>query len=123
MGKGSSGAKSGANINFAIPDMPELSGSVKQISWAENIRSNAIAGANDALREADAADRGASTRLSYPTTESVIEARNEFLSVLRQQTSAAGWIDNRARFGRNHVESLIINRATAIDNQKNKRRR
>jgi hypothetical protein len=66
--------------------LPKLTGSEKQIAWAETIRMKVIAQAQDAI------NRTATT----PARQAQVAP---LLAKLKAQTNAAWWIDNRTRSG------------------------
>lgn len=122
------GAKQAApkepSVNYTAAQesrMPALTGSEKQVKWAEDIRRNALINADNAVRntlEIMRLNRGS----EYDTpglsesafSQALTQARKEFVDALSQQTSAKQWIDNRTNFGTNGVQNAIVNRAWTI---------
>ena len=132
MGRGSSGMSGGGgaagNWKASSADMPALSGSEKQVNWANDIRAKALGAIDNAIndsREADQAEKDAirrngfaSTVSMFPTPASTIEAGREYVEAMKQATRAKDYIDNRDRFSARNVERQIYARAEAIDKEK-----
>lgn len=76
-----------AEAQAATPDLPELTGSTKQIAWAGEIRAGGLSDPDDTL---------ASTGL--PDAE--IPFAREALAELREKREARFWIDTRGGFSR-----------------------
>ena len=91
-GRGASGAIGGSNIK-----LPQLSGSEKQVSWAENIRRTALTNAGliveDASKSTGLFGGGSGVRISVKSAK---VAQNEIVEVFKNVTSASKIIDNRA---------------------------
>lgn len=91
-GRGAGDATGGANLK-----LPKLSGSEKQVSWAENIRRTALTNAGliveDASKSTGLFGGGAGVRISVKSAK---VAQNEIVEVFKNVTSASRIIDNRA---------------------------
>lgn len=130
MGRGSSGATQGQRANRR--QMPELTGTEKQVAWANDIRKRAISGADNALRDTQHADKAekesikkygfAATTSRYPTPTSVKEARDEYIAVIQEATAAKDFIDVRERFTERKAREMVLNRAHQIDEQKRRKK-
>ena len=76
----------------ALPPMPLLNGSVKQVAWADTIRANAIADAYAVVRQM--ADKA--TALGQPGVDETVTLYHGYISQLcNEQLSAGWWIDHR----------------------------
>ncbi|WP_347246159.1 hypothetical protein [Thermogutta sp.] len=75
--------------NTAVPGLPMLEGTPKQVAWANDIRSNILRQVESLRSEID--------RLfpDHPETEKVTRAIEGFVAELVTKTSASWWIDNR----------------------------
>lgn len=116
--------------------MPELSGSEKQVAWAESIRGNAIKAADDYVSYREkAANSGpnSSSGKSSPqlkdslyyseaTPQSTREAATQFKETLSTVTSASKIIDRRSYLSQSSVTDAIKTQAIQIDRQKRRGR-
>ena len=80
-----------ASVAETIGELPALTGSVKQISWASSIRADRIIGFNKDFNKSGFADPEAIETL--------------WRLALQEKTSAAWWIDNR----NGDIDDFIIN--------------
>lgn len=133
-GRGSSSGGGGGGKGSV--KMPELSGSEKQVAWAESIRGNAIKAADDyvSYREKMATYLPASSygksspKLrdalydSEATPQSTREAATQFKETLSTVTSASKIIDRRSFLSQSSVTDAIKKQAIQIDRQKRRGR-
>lgn len=111
-GRGSGGG--GGFASAVSAKMPTLQGSEKQVSWAQEIRAQAL----EAL---DAHVRNASGKyyrpgFSNPTLEAFQEVRKTVVSQFQQQTSAKSFIENRNSFNFDRFKKMAL----ALDQRKKK---
>ena len=134
-GGGGSGSSSGGGGSGSVK-MPELSGSEKQVAWAESLRGGAIKAADDyvSYREKMAtsgptsAYGKSSPQLrdslydSEATPQSTREAATQFKETLSTVTSASKIIDRRYFLSQSSVTDAIKAQAIQIDRQKRRGR-
>lgn len=113
-------------IKDIIEKMPKLTGSDKQVAWANDIRANALLGAEDAVMRGRAADKAGMMPIyeiaNFPTTDSLEEAASEVISALSEKPNAKDFIDARGRLSRQSVDAMVLNRARGIDAEKGRQR-
>ena len=109
-------ARQAANVIAAAANkcngLPALSGSTKQVEWAETIRA-------EKLKEIDThyaqmLEKWASMDLTTSQTEQIERGKVMFaagLAALKSQTRAAWWIDNKGRPGRLIVKEVADEKA------------
>lgn len=114
-GRGSSGGTSGGGGGGRAVDakMPELTGSAKQVSWAESIRHDALSAVdgltNNYKRIQSQAKQGDNTlaedTLGY-NLKDVASIRSQVVSNFQNITSASKIIDLRRNFTSKNFEEL-----------------
>lgn len=97
-GGGSSGGSKGSGGSALSAKMPQLTGSQKQVSWAETIRHDALASADYLVKDARS-----KFGLSMPaggrvSVESAEEVRRDIVNAFQQVSSASAIIDRRFAF-------------------------
>lgn len=125
MGRGSSGK---AENGYAAVKMPTLTGTDKQVKWANDIRTKAVDTAKDwtdyRVKMSDYGPpqlKGTARDALYDTqasAQSTKEAAREFLNALSKATDASAIIKIKDKLTMNAVRGAIQNRAWAIDKQK-----
>lgn len=125
MGSGGSSSSSGrgggggrGNFKAANAKMPELTGSEKQVSWAEDIRRTALNSIDNFMTSAK--DR----TLSYGTgdhisVDTVKQVKSDLVSSLQRVTSAKLLIDNRLVFSETRIRDQIF----ALENERRRKNR
>lgn len=113
-GRGSnSGGGGGGGGSAMSASMPTLSGSEKQVAWAEDIRSGALKSVDTLVANAKEGPNGLhAITANYTTGEKVSVAaaktvRAEVVETLQNVTSAKMLIDNRSRFSFNAIENMM----------------
>jgi hypothetical protein len=79
---------------MATAAMAVLTGTEKEVEWAESIRAEAIEAAEAAMADAEG-----SVDLSDPKMAAKMEAGREALATMRRATDAAWWISASRRIG------------------------
>lgn len=110
---GSGGGGGGGNSLAVNAKMPELSGSAKQIKWAENIRSSALSDADRLVNSYDVMSKRAAPgdknfaldTLKYTTKDAKV-IRSEVINTLSGLSSASAIIDNRGALTYGQLEKL-----------------
>lgn len=116
-GRGGSGGGGGSGSAVSAK-MPALSGSEKQVSWANDIRSSALLTADANVRNAEK-NRSLGISVDYlnPSVESTKEVRSAVVKAFQGQTSAKSIIESRSNFS----QRSLVNMAAEIDRQKGRR--
>lgn len=85
--------------NRTAEQLPALTGSEKQVAWAEKIRANALATITEQLKQFDeiGPDMVAAGRLTEAQLAAGREAMTSFRDQILAHADAAWWIDQRAR--------------------------
>lgn len=120
-GSGKSGGGGGGGVSYTAAQeakMPELSGSPKQVSWAEDIRRGALAQADHLVEDAARGQDGEWWRMSASESDAVSlqsakETRTQVINAYQNMTSAKAIIDNRANLSAN----AVLRTAKAVDRQ------
>jgi hypothetical protein len=90
---------SNETISLKVEDLPALSGSEKQISWAESIRSGTISeqiiGKFDRLRQRGMANGSDQATIDAGMAKAVDQLNAGVAKLIDRETSAKFWIDNR----------------------------
>lgn len=128
-GRGSSGGGSGGGKAVSAK-MPELTGSAKQVAWAEDIRRSALESVDRLDRNyRDMASRAkgdpglAADTLKY-TPKDVAVVRAEVVETLQKVTSASRLIDARSDFSGRRIEELArLEHSTGQISEARRRRR
>lgn len=107
-GSGGGGGGGGKAVNAK---MPELSGSAKQVAWAEDIRSSALKNIDSLV--SSVADKSGLHGISFPGGGHVsIEAANAVKSFVvegfQRVTSASAIINGRADFSYESIRRTMI---------------
>lgn len=100
--RGASGSTLGQSKALATPKMQTLTGSDKQISWAEDIRNNAFG----TLRNLD---RNPDKDVKYTRTD-LLEMKKSLISIFSDERAKnAGTIINlRGNFSDQHIRAAVI---------------
>ena len=108
-GRGSSGGGGGGGGGGRAVDakMPELTGSAKQVSWASNIRSDALANV-DALVNQASDEFGLSYAGGYISADSARTVRTAVVTAFQSTASASAIIDKRGAFSLNQMKNAMI---------------
>lgn len=111
-GRGSGG---GGSRSAVSAKMPELQGSAKQVSWANDIRSRALQALDMNIRNAERNEklRGAIDGFN-PSVKSTREIRSMAVKMFQGMRSAKEFIDRRYDF----TQQLFKEAAAEIDFQK-----
>lgn len=114
-GRGSSGGGSGSAVSAK---MPELQGSTKQVSWANDIRSGALLALDMNVRNAERNEklRGA-IDAHNPSVKSTKEVRSMAVKMFQGMNSAKEFIDRRDDF----TQNLFREVAAEFDFEKGRR--
>lgn len=119
-GRGSSGGGKGGGGGKAVDaKMPELTGSAKQVSWAEDIRHNALANADSLVSQASdeyGLDFPGGGRVSSASAKQV---RSDIVNVFQQVSSASAIIDKRGAFSMNQIRDAMY--AAEASNRRKKK--
>lgn len=117
-GRGSnSGGGGGGGGSAVSASMPTLTGSAKQIAWAENIRENALETADKIVAVSDGTfndGKGIMARqvpgeqTTYVTKSAARTVRAEVVDTFQGITSASTIIDNRARLSPNKIIDMAV---------------
>lgn len=119
-GRGSGGGRGsrGGGGSAASAKMPTLSGSSKQVSWANDIRSNALSSLDANVRNAEKnRSLGIAPDGLHPSVESAKEIRSAIVKAFQSQTSAKSFIDSRGNF----TQKAFNNAAIDLDVMKKRR--
>lgn len=98
-------------VSLDVADLPELTGSQKQVDWARKIRATAIEAIADGMNAA--LDRGFPSHMCHEpefvrVSQTTQKAADLIAAGLTVRTGASWWIDNRDELKRNAVASLIV---------------
>ena len=116
-GRGSSSKGGGGGGSAQNAPMPELTGSEKQIAWAENIRQNALVTADNIVDVSDGTfndGKGIMARqvpgepTTYVTKQAARTVRADVVDTFQGITSASTIIDNRAKLSPNKIIGMAI---------------
>lgn len=120
-GRGSSGGGSGGGIGGRAVNarMPKLTGSEKQVSWAENIRHTALANIDSLVSQASD-----EFGLSFPgggrvSSIAAKQVKSDIVNVFQQISSASAIIDKRGAFSMNQIRDAMY--AAEANNRKKKK--
>lgn len=95
-GRGSSGGGGGGSSGSALSaKMPALSGSAKQVSWAESIRHDALANMDSLVKSAKSEFGIGLPQGGRVSAKAANLARKDLVSTLQKVTSASQIIDAR----------------------------
>lgn len=117
---GGRGSSSGiSNNRFSARNFPELSGSEKQVKWANDIRNSAL----DTIEENIKSQRDYLRRFKNDFDAQVKldlyeSARETYLKKLRSVTSAKEIIDNRRLYDGRMIFDTVNDRARTMANQR-----
>lgn len=114
-GRGSSGG-GGKAVNAK---MPELTGSAKQVSWAEEIRHNALANADSLVSQASGEFGLSFPGGGYVSATTAKQVRTDIVNVFQQVSSASAIIDRRGAFSANKIRDAMFS-AEANNRRKKK---
>ena len=115
---GSRGSGSGGGGSSAVnAKMPELSGSEKQVSWAQSIRENALENAD--LLVKNAKKLGLNPSAVTASVEGAEAARKVVINSFQSETKASVIIDRRRSTTYQAIEKIAL----AYDAQKRSKRR
>lgn len=107
---GSSGLSSSGNSGLIdTSQMPKLTGSEKQVKWAEQIRDDAIGTVNANIKLAkERMDKvsGSSKKVYEETIDAYKEVGRQLKEELQKITSASTMIDRRNSFSGNRINQL-----------------
>lgn len=107
-GRGSSGGGGGGKAVNA--KMPELTGSAKQVSWAESIRSDALANIDRLVERTSSTLNGISfPGGGYVSTQAANAVKSYVVGGFQKLSSASKIIDNRGDFAYRSLERAMIN--------------
>lgn len=108
-GRGSSGVTGSRGSKNAVDQkMPDLTGSEKQVRWANEIRQNMLSYADANVRNAKQNEK-INLRASYIATVDATEwVRNYLVNELKTITSASKIIDKRDKITQSYLEKLAI---------------
>lgn len=104
-GRGASGAESGG-IGWGN-NLPSLSGSEKQVSWANDIRRNAIGYLRDIQKRIKSGDQSYDDFGARLTQRGFNRVNAEMKSTFSEETSAKYFIDNRSFFTAKGIEKTV----------------
>lgn len=111
-GSGGGGGSRGGARSASSAKMPTLSGSSKQVSWANDIRSNALESLDANVRNAEKnRSLGIKPDGLHPSVESAKEVRSAVVRSFQGQTSAKSFIDSRG----NLTQRAFNEAAIALD--------
>lgn len=116
---GSSGLRGGSSGLINVSSMPKLSGSEKQVKWAEQIRNNAINSVNSNIKLANERYEKYKTDSYLDTANAYKQIANQLDSTLNNITSASILIDKRNTFSPNRIDKL----ASDIEEEIRRKRR
>lgn len=108
---GSGGARAGASNNGSSAlsaKMPQLTGSQKQVSWADTIRHDALANADNLVKAARSEfglGMPGGGRVSVESAEAV---RRDIVNVFQQVSSASAIIDRRFAFSFRTIKEAMF---------------
>lgn len=117
-GRGSSSGGGGGGGGSAVSaSMPTLTGSEKQVAWAENIRSDALSTADRIVDVSDGtfnngkgiiAKQIPGQPTTYVSKAAAQTVRAEVVDTFRGVNSASTIIDNRARLSPNKIIEMAV---------------
>ena len=109
-GRGSSGGGGGIGGVSAVNEkMPALTGSEKQVKWADDIRYSMLLAADAVVRNAQRnKSLGIKPSMYYPSLEGAIFARKDVVSTLKTVTNASKIIDARKSLTQHYIEKIGI---------------
>lgn len=111
-GSGGGGGSRGGDRSASSAKMPTLSGSPKQVSWANDIRRNALASLDANVRNAEKnRSLGIKPDGLHPSVKSAKEVRSTVVKAFQSQTSAKSFIDSRGSF----TQKAFNDAAIALD--------
>lgn len=114
-GRGSSGGGRGSAVSAK---MPELQGSAKQVSWANDIRSGALSALDMNVRNAERNEKLANPIDAFhPSVKSTREIRSMAVEMFQGMRSAKEFIDRRDDF----TQQLFKEAAAEVDFKKGRR--
>ena len=129
-GRGSSSGGGGGGGSAASAKMPKLSGSPKQIAWADEIRSSALANTDLLVKRAGEGPNGLNAITANMVTgekvskKSAETVRAEVVDTFQATTSASAIINARNQFTYSAIENLMkVEQRTGQVSEARKKRR
>lgn len=116
---GSSGLSGGSSGLISASSMPKLTGSEKQVKWAEQIRDNAIDTVNSNIKLANERYRKYKSDTYLNTLNAYKQIGNQLGTALNNIISASNLIDRRDTFSPSRINNL----ANRIEEELRKKRK
>lgn len=111
MGRGSSGlgaSGGGGSRSRTSAKMPELTGSEKQVKWAESIRSDALTNLNNLVKQASSEFDITTPRGNRVSKEAVKDVKDFITKGFQSVTDASKIIDSRRDFSYSNIKNAMF---------------